>query len=419
MNLLTQLRSSFLILDFRFPIYGSATPLQRRGQRRLLVHRSLGEGGSSTHEVRLARRDGSETANRQSKIGNRQYVANLKRLHDYGTQNGEKRKWKELRSTAILILSSLVLAGCVSRNGKPEDKPLSSTQIEMSLSRTRSPQQFGFQIFAVQGGGIAYSGRGRLHPRHFTSAEMLEENIPVIRMRGRSKRNRMNVLMDVSSPVSWMEFSASQDFNAYFMGINDEVFPYRGSYNTGGIYAFAAVVTQMRIDNLFIENMPFYIRMAKGSLGPLARGIIEPEIDAIIGYDNLRSFEYIQFDLQDNMINFSASDPYTPNPDLLVDVAKIIKTPGHGLAIEGKIDGQPTPIILDFAGDFSLARGDIKVATTRLIHMGHLSLHDVPTLVLPIHTAPPRVGRKLLAPYLITICNREGLVYFEQIPTEE
>jgi len=322
------------------------------------------------------------------------------------------------RSTTILILSSLILAGCISKNKEPEDRPLSSTQIEMSLSRARPPQQFGFSIFAVEG-GIAYAGRGRLHPNHFTFAEMIEENIPVIRMRGRSKRETMNALVDPSSPVSWMEFSTSQDFRAYFMGINDMVIPYRGGYNTGGINAFASVVTQVRIDNLFIENMPFYIRMSQGSLGPLARGIRKPEIDAVFGYDNLRSFEYIQFDLQNNSIGFSASQPYTPNPDLLLDVANIVKTPGHGLAIEGKLDDQPTPVILDFAGDFSLARGDIKVATTRQLHMGHLSLRDVPTLVLPTHTAPPRVGRKLLAPYLITICNKEGLVYFEQIPVEE
>jgi len=323
-----------------------------------------------------------------------------------------------LRRTAIPLLSILVLAGCASKNGKREDKPLSQTQIEMCLSHAKPPQQFGFHIFAV-GDGIAYSGNGRLHPNHFTSAEMIEEGIPVIGMRGRFPRDTMDVLIDTSSPVSWMEFSVSQDFKAYFMGINDMLIPYRGGYNTGGITAFAGVVTQMRIDNLFIENMPFYIRMAKGSLGPLTRGIHKPKIDAIVGHDNLRIFEYVQFDLQNNAINFSATRPYTPNPDLLVDAVRIVEAPGHGLAVEGEIDGHPTPVILDFAGNFNFARGDIKVGTTRLIEIGRLSFRDTTTLVLPVHAAPPRVGRKLLAPYLITICNKEGMVYFEQLPVEE
>lgn len=320
---------------------------------------------------------------------------------------------KLLNNLTFFMLSSVVLSGCLSLDGPKNEKPLSETQQEMILSHARPPQQFGFSIFSAQE-GLAYAGSGRLHPNHFTSAKMLTENVPVIKMRGKSKRNTMNALVDISSPVSWLEFSTSQDFSAYLLGINDEVIPYRGGFNTGGIKAYAAVITQVRIDNLFIENIPFYIRMASGSLGPLTRGIKKPNIDAIIGYDNLNSFEYIQFDLQNHVINFSASTPYTPNTKALLDIARIVKAPGHGLAIEGKIDAYPTPIILDFAGDFSLARGDIKVSITRSVEMGHLVVSDVPTLILPVHDAPPRVGRKLLSPYLITICNREGLVYFEQ-----
>jgi len=319
---------------------------------------------------------------------------------------------------ALLMLSALALSGCLSNNGELKDKPLSQSQQKAYLSKARPPQQYGFSIYAVED-GMAFAGRGRLHPNHFTSTEMIEENIPVISMRGRSPRNTLNALVDTSSPVSWMEFSVSQDFSAYFMGINDQLLPYRGSYNTGGVNAFAGVVTQMRIDNLFIENMPFYIRMSQGSLGPLARGIRKPTIDAIVGYDNLQSFEYIQFDPYNNKISFSATKPYSPNSGLESEVIKIVKAPGHGVAVEGKIDGQPTPIVLDFAGDFSLARGDVKVATTRRIHIGEIEINDVPTLVLPVHAAPPRIGRKLLTPYIVTICFKEGVVYFEKLPDEE
>ncbi len=318
-----------------------------------------------------------------------------------------------------MLLFCLALSGCATNdNTEPNDTPLSPMQIETSLSRARPPQQFGFHIFAEED-GIAYAGSGRLHPNHFTHAEMLEENIPVVRMRGRFPRNTMNVLVDTSSSVSWMEFSISREFSAFFMGINNMVIPYRGSYNTGGISAFAAVVTQVRIDNLFIESVPFYVRMAKGSLGPLARGISEPGIDAVMGYDNLRDFEYIQFDLQNNAIAFSATRPYTPHQNLLVDSVRIAKAPGYGLAVEGEIDGRPTPVILDFAGDYSLARGDTEVETTRLVQVGRMPFSDTPTRTLPIHDAPPRIGRKLLAPYLVTICNKKGVVHFEQIPTEE
>lgn len=324
------------------------------------------------------------------------------------------------KKTALFILPCLLLAGCATNDTDDDpqkDFPLSSGQISACLERAKPPQQFGFQVFAQQD-GISYIGRGRLHPNHFSSAEVLEENIPAIRMRGRSSRDRMNVLIDVSSPVSWMEFLTSQDFKAIFMGINGKVVPYRGNYNTGGVPAFAAIVTQLRIDNLFIEAVPFYVRMAEGSLGPLIRGIDEPGIDAILGYDNLQSFEYIQFDLEDDTIIFSATQPYRPNDALLVETAKIIRVPGHGLAIEGIIDDELTPIILDFAGDYSLACGGIKTNTTRYIELGHMLINDVPTLALPRKTIPPRVGRKLLEPYVVTICNKKGVVYFEQYPEE-
>lgn len=321
-------------------------------------------------------------------------------------------------NTTILMLSILVLAGCRTPSGKPADKPLSKTQQESYLARAKPPQQFGFSIYAVDD-GMAYAGHGRLHPNHFTSAEMIKENIPVISMRGRSPRNTLNALVDTSSPVSWMEFSVSQEFSAHFMGINQQVIPYRGSLNTGGIRAFAGVITQMRIDNLFIENMPFYIRMSSGSLGPLARGIRKPRVDAIVGYDNLRNFEYIQFDPYNNTISFSATTPYVPSESLPCEVVRIVKATKYGLAVEGEIDGQPTPMVLDFAGDFSLARGDVKVSTTREMRIGEMEFNDVPTLVLPVHAAPPRLGRKLLTPYLVTICNKKGVVYFEKLPSEE
>lgn len=319
-----------------------------------------------------------------------------------------------LKNIFALLLTSLIATGCLStKNGEQKDDPLSGTQQKMMLARARPPQQFGFSIYPSRG-GVAYSGAGRLHPNHFISADFIEGQIPAIKMRGRSKRNSMVVLVDSSSPVSWIEFSTSQDFGVHFLGINNAHFPYRGTYNTGGVNAYAGVITQVRIEHLFIENIPFYVRMSRGSLGPLARGIHKPKIDAVMGYDNLAVFEYVQFNLKKETVSFSASQVYTPNADRLVDIAKIVDAPGHGLAIEGQIDGKSTPIILDFAGHFSLARGDIKVATTRAVHMGHILLHDVPTLVLPAHTAPPRVGRKLLSPYLITICNREGVVYFER-----
>jgi hypothetical protein len=322
---------------------------------------------------------------------------------------------KPLKSLPILLLPGLMLSGCLTNDEPQADITMPQMQQNTYLSHAKPPQEFGFSIYRVQD-GIAYAGSARLHPRHLASKRMLKNNIPVIKIRGRSKRDTMNVLIDFSSPSSWLEFSTSQDFNASFLGMDDEVIPYRGGYNTGGQNAYAGVITQLRMDNLFMENVPFYIRMASGSLGPLTRGIRAPKIDAVLGYDNLRNFEYIQIDLRNNLIMFSSTIPYIPHEDLLMTTAKIINHTGHGLAIEGAIFGQSTPITLDFAGNFYFARGDVKVSTTKQVSLGDIVFRKVPTLVLPSHNAPPRAGRKMLKPYIITICSPKGLVYFERPP---
>lgn len=319
----------------------------------------------------------------------------------------------------ILLLPLLTaLGGCASKPDKPDDHPLSTSQQERALQHARPPQQFGFTVYATPK-GIAYAGRCRLHPNHFTSADMIEEAVPVIGMRGRAQRHKLHALIDTSAPESWMEFSVSRDLGAFFMDFNGQFFPYSGEYNTGDINAFAAVVTQLRIDDFFMESIPFYIRMSRGSLGPLSRGIRKPHVDAVLGYDNLSAFEYVQFDFRGNRINFSASTPYTPMTEEIAEVALIVEAPGHGLAVEGIMDGRPVPVLLDLAGDFSLARGDVRVGTTREIQIGDLAFREVPTLLLPVHNVPPRIGRQLLDPYLVTICSREGMVYFEKYPEEE
>lgn len=321
-----------------------------------------------------------------------------------------------LKWLSIPFLTALFLSGCASTYKGSREIKMPQMQQNTYLSHAKPPQQFGFAVHPVKD-GIAYRGTSRLHPNHFAIKSMARKGLPVIKVRGRAARNTMHTLIDVSSPASWMEFTTSRDFNAHFLGINDEVVPYRGGYNTGGVNAYAGVVTQVRINQLFMENVPFYIRMATGSIGPLARGIRSPRIDAVMGYDNLRNFEFIQFDFNRNTISFSSTQPYTPNEERLVNTAKIVRLPGYGLAIQGFILDQPTPVILDPAGHFSFARGDAKVSTTSKIRLGNLSFRQVPTLVLPVHTTPPRVGRKLLAPYIITVCNRQGVVYFE-IPPE-
>ena len=318
--------------------------------------------------------------------------------------------------TYVPLLLAL-LAGCStsSKNSSDDEFVLPEMQQNTYLSHAKPPQYYGFAAYPLKD-GIGMSGEARLHANQMASVKLLKGTVPAIEIRGRASRMKMTALLDTSSPSTWMEFNASQEFGATFLGMDDMKIPYRGGYNTGDVPGYTAVVTQFRIDQMFIENTPLYVRMAMNSLGPLARGIKVPKIEAVMGYDWLKNFEYVQFDFDAKTVNFSASHPYVPHQDLLMTAAKIIKQPKYGLAVEGAIFGKSTPIILDFAGDYHFARGDVKVSSTKQVSIGDVVFRKVPTLLLPINSSPPRAGRRMLENYIVTICSREGVVYFERIP---
>ena len=58
----------------------------------------------------------------------------------------------------------------------------------------------------------------------------------------------------------------------------------------------------------------------------------------------------------------------------------------------------------------------MKVNMTKQVSLGDVVFRKVPTLLLPTYNAPARAGRRMLENYLITICPKKGVVYFERFP---
>lgn len=320
-----------------------------------------------------------------------------------------------LRPVLLILLASL-LPGCKSWKGNDDEEVVLSTKQQKAyLSHSKLPQQYGFDVYPTPF-GVAMRGEARLHPNQMASASFKKNGAPVIPVKGRSSRMKMNALLDPCSPSSWIEFSNAQEFKAIPLGIDGRNVPYRGENDIGRVHAYAAVITQLRIDQLFIENAPIFVRMAMNSLGPLNRGIESPSIDAVLGYDILRNFAYVQFNIADGTINFSASRPYAPHDDLLMSKARIADVPKGGLAVQGAIFGDRMPVLLDFAGDFHFARSDTNINTTAQVSLGDVVYLDVPTRRLPLRYKAPRAGRRMLEKYLITVCPLERAVYFERYP---
>ncbi len=312
------------------------------------------------------------------------------------------------------LLMATFMAGCNSAEFDTEQYVLSEEEQKDYLSYAKQPQQFGFTAYEQQGGSIALKGVARLHPLHAASANFIGGDAPVIKVGGKASRMKMNALLDTSSPTSWMEYDTAEEFEAVPLGVDGQVFPYRGGYDTGSVHAFAAVVYQMRIDQLLIEDIPLFVRMAANSLGPLNRRNYTPRIDGVLGYDVLGAFEYIQIDLEAGTAGFSSTTPYTPNENLLMTTAKIVSAISYGLAVEGAIFGEPTPIILDIAGNYHFESGTAASTVTEQVSLGDVVYVNIPTRLPLRNNLPPRAGRLMLQKYILTICPNKGVVYFER-----
>lgn len=320
------------------------------------------------------------------------------------------------KNLACLLFTCALVAGCSSPlKNDTEQVVLGEAQIKKALSKAKMPQQFGFNLYPLANGDLALSGSARLHPRHMAVATFETDGAPVIKMMKSTRSQTMHALIDTAAAESWFNFNTAMDFGATFLGMDDRFIAYQGSMDTGQIAAFAAVIPQMRIDQLFIENAPVYVRMATGPLGSIGRGIIDPQIDATLGYDILSTFEYIQFDLEQGTAVFSATDAYTPNEELLVGQAEIlVDIPHVGLAVLGAIDGADAPILLDLAGRYSFATSDASVNTTAQVELGEVVYRNTRTIQANTVDGLPRAGIDMLKKFTVTVCPRIGLVYFEK-----
>lgn len=284
------------------------------------------------------------------------------------------------------------------------------------LSHAQPAEQFGLRTVPGTDGPVI-AGSAVIPPDQKVTVAFESGAIPLIRVRNNESGKAMNALIDSGSPVSWMEFGTSRDFEAVFLSAGKERLRYPGPLNTGGAPGYAAVIPRMDLGYVEISNTPLYVRMALHSLGPFARGIEAPQVDAAFGYDFLKDFEYGRFDFRNREVLFSSSDIYVPDVDLLMSVCRITEVPEGGLAVQGSISGVPSNIILDMAGDYFFSRGDVKVNVTRQVSLGDVVWRKMPTLLLPTGSKrAPRAGRKMLEKYIVTVCPKRGVVYFERFP---
>jgi hypothetical protein len=313
--------------------------------------------------------------------------------------------------TGLFFLSALLLSGLGCKTTEPEKpKPISWKQQSAYMAKVKDPRYFGYSIYQTPS-GIEYRGGSRLHPNQAKILEMeVKEPLrPVVMMRG-NLGLAAPILLDFTLASSWMEFDLAESMGAVPLSEGSaQLVKIPGEEIPGCL----SVVSTIRVGQVFIENPLVYVRMANGPLGSLARGIENPEIKGVVGWEVLRKFEQIQLNYSEEKVLISTGKTaYNPDPSQCIAKLPLVKYAGV-CAVRGIIDGKETLILIDPAGDF-------EMATDGAAAISSVALNPELVFSAPAIAESPggmRIGARLLKNYQITICPQAGWVYFEKMNT--
>jgi hypothetical protein len=316
-----------------------------------------------------------------------------------------------MKKMELFLMGSalLILAGC--KTTEPEETvPVSWREQQAYLARASDPRIFGLSIYETPA-GPQIRGGGRLHPGQAEALPMLLEAPfrPVVNLHG-NFGVQWPVLLDLTASVSCLEFDTARKVGARPVG--EQAKPQLVKLPGEDVASCVSLVPSLRLGQLFVENPLVYVRMANGSLGRAARGIDRPGLRGVVGWNVLEKLEQIQFLYSIGQVVLKTTDPYVPNPGLLVAELPLVEHAG-ACAVRGVVNGKRGLILLDPAGDFEVAAGGT---------VSSLKLGTNLTLTNPAVSSSPggvRVGSRLLQNYRVTICPKAGVVYFETKMTGE
>ena len=319
------------------------------------------------------------------------------------------------KAAAPLLLCAL-FAGCTTTETTNQTETfMGQREQKMLLAKARPAQDFNLSPSFPFGNNVLYLGGTRLEPNQSETQHYAPHSMPLIKMQGPARQSAYSALVNTALSVSWMQYSCAAPADCTFLSNNGEIIPYFGTESTEGANAYAGLIPELHIGAVNLNNTPLFIRMARGPMTPAAYSATRPKVDAVLGWDNLRQFQFIQFDPAQGEITISTSSTsYVPNEERLIGKAAISPGRADKLTVLGAISGQEAQIILDFAGDFAFARADTRDPVTKQVDLGEIVYLDVATEVLAAQDRFPRAGRKLLEKFVVTVCPRDGVVYFER-----
>ena len=327
--------------------------------------------------------------------------------------SGFKCQRKSYLSSVLCLL--LLGTGCSTPPKAPV--PFTPSELRGLGQSARAPSVFGLTVYPSDFGPV-FTGGNRVHESQkalvsFRSSR--KSTAPVVEMLP-PEPNGFDVLIDTSSRESWIDVDASQKANVALLG--QPLYDAKPDHVSSSLGGMAGVVRQLRFkDQLFVEDMIFYVQAAMGPLGALARSETNSRPQAVLGMNTLRAFSYVQINFPEREVVFASTKKYSIDESQLIASLPMKNVKG-ALACEAVIDGEPATVILDTGGDFELAMKDPPVRPLRQVSAGDLVARQViatdsEDLGLGF-LDNPRIGRKLLSRFKITLDFKHMLIVFER-----
>ena len=316
---------------------------------------------------------------------------------------------------SLLLLGA---AGCAT----PKDEaivPYNQEQLNALFTRARPPQVFGLTVYSSDGGPV-FAGGNRVHQGDLASLTFLGQGTnpaPVVMLAGRGEMG-LPALLDTCARENWATARTAEQLGLVMLS-GPPPYVAQPAHVYDEVGGAAGLAQKIMLAESHVENVVFYQRTALGPLGPLARWVDQPAPVAVLGSALLRSFSYVQLDFPRRTAVFSSSRRFTP-PSESTLVARLPLREILGVpAVEGALDGDPVTLLLDSAGDYELVMHEPAADTVRRLSVGDLVFPPDVNVASSLDQGLgpityPRVGRRLLARYKVTLDYRGKAVYFER-----
>lgn len=345
-----------------------------------------------------------------------------------------------------ILAATLLAAGCATTDIPPPE-PFRESQVEAFHKAGRDARAMGITIYKMPGGKARFDFANRPHMGRSAEVSFAYGSVlprPVLDLKTGNEQS-LRVLADTSARQSWLvpAACAAMDYRPFKPRLGE--YPDHVDADVPG-YAGAGNKVIVRIQH--IESPVFYVPMASGHLGPLARPErpaddppladknrrsrerFDASIQAVFGAEMLCAFDWIRFDFPARRVRFSSNGPYKPrNADAVAARLPLADWNGRP-AIAVRIDGRPATAVIDTGGDFELSLPDAALSGAFGGASGdvRLQLGDqpptaaMPQFAVPARTHgglglppdfPARVGTRILARYAVTLDFKNRCVWFE------